>query len=218
MPWFDGGVLDVLKTGPEDPTRLIVHLPGWGDRAAAHLATLEVLADDTTTVVVAEPLMGERPRRWYDVDDDGPRLDQVRDAVAAVRELLGTLGEQHARADITLTGFSQGGALALAVAASSDGGPTPRAVASLGGYLLARDELDFARMAGLPVLVAHGVDDEMIEPLRGRAAARAMHRAEAIVQWSEVDGGHVLAGPLVTALVDWDTAIVRGEHPSAPPV
>ena len=208
----------MLTTGPDHPAKVIVHLPGWGDRAAKHLDLVGRLADDTTAVVVAEPVMGDGPRRWYDVDDDGPRLDQVAAAVASVRALLDELAARHSltHADITLMGFSQGGALALAVATGSDGGPRPGAVACLGGYLLARDELELERVGGLPALIAHGADDEMVETLRGRAAAKAMARGRAIVQWCEVDGGHVLDGPLLSAADDWVIAVHQGEPPSAP--
>lgn len=209
---------ETLTAGSDHPTRVVVHLPGWGDRAAKHLDLVTRLADDSTAVVVAEPVMGEGRRRWYDVEDDGPRLDQVASAVASVRALLDDLVGRHSltHADITLIGFSQGGALALAVATGADGGPRPGAVACLGGYLLARDELELGRVAGLPTLVAHGTDDEMIEPLRGRAAAKALARGSAVVQWSEVDGGHVLDGPLLTAASDWVAAVHRGQPPSTP--
>ncbi len=209
---------ETLTTGPDRPTKVIVHLPGWGDRAAKHLDLVGRLADASTAVVVAEPVMGDGPRRWYDVDDDGPRLDQVATAVASVRALIDDLTERYslAHTDITLIGFSQGGALALAVATGSDGGSRPGAVACLGGYLLARDQLELERVDGLPALVAHGVDDEMVETLRGRAAAKALVRGRAVVQWCEVDGGHVLDGPLLPAVADWIIAVHGGDPPSAP--
>ena len=219
--WFDGDVSpELLTIGPDEPTRLVVHLPGWGDRALVHLDLLARLADAETAVVVVEPIRTNgRSPRWYDVDDDGPRVDEVAEAIAAVRGVLDDLVARHrlTHDDVTLIGFSQGGALALAIASCTDGGPTPGAVASLAGYLLARDEFDGSRLVGLPALVAHGVDDEMVETLRGRAAAKALHRSDAVVQWTEVDGGHVLDGPLLDAATEWLGALARGVTPSTPP-
>ncbi len=103
-----------------------------------------------------------------------------------------------------VAGFSQGGALALATLLDPTIAHRPAAIAVLAGYLPHRDvdqQPDLA--AGRRVLVGHGADDEVIEPLLGRSAAKALDRAGAEVTWAEVDGGHRLDAPLVAALRDW---------------
>ena len=67
------------------------------------------------------------------------------------------------------------------------------------------------------MLVAHGADDEVVDALLGRSAAKALHRAGAVVTWSEVDAGHTVAGPLADTLGRWLAALADGEVPSAPP-
>ena len=89
---------------------------------------------------------------------------------------------------------------------------------SLAAYLPHRhDDQDPTLLAGRPVLVAHGADDEVVDALLGRSAAKALHRAGAVVTWSEVDAGHTVAGPLAATLGRWLSALADGEVPSAPP-
>jgi predicted esterase len=94
----------------------------------------------------------------------------------------------------------------MALAAATD--PTtpvrPGAVAALAAYLPHREaDQDPSLLSGRPVLVAHGADDEIVDALLGRSAAKALERAGAQVSWVEVDGGHTLHPHLVDALRAW---------------
>jgi predicted esterase len=96
----------------------------------------------------------------------------------------------------------------------------PSAVATLAAYLPSRDEelIDLSRASQRPILFAHGEDDELIEPIRGRSASKAFHRANAVVSWVEVRGGHRFDTPLTDELSAWLDALSRGEEPHAPPI
>jgi predicted esterase len=72
----------------------------------------------------------------------------------------------------------------------------------LAGYLVHRPELQLhpGRVAGRPVLVAHGADDTTVDTLRGRAAWKVLDRAGAEARWVEVEGRHRLGPPLLEPL------------------
>ena len=108
--------------------------------------------------------------------------------------------------------------MALATALDPTVAARPGGVASLAAYLPHRDaDQDPTLLAGRPGAAAHGADDEVVDALLGRSAAKALHRVGAVVTWSEVDAGHTLAGPLAEALGRWLAAAVDGDVPSAPP-
>ncbi len=103
--------------------------------------------------------------------------------------------------EVVLAGHSQGGAAALATCLDPASGPPPRAVAALASYLPHRDDgIDPTRVAGLPALFAHGLDDRVMDPIRGRGAARAFERWGALVEWEDVAGGHRLGPALLEPL------------------
>ena len=209
--------------GPPSSGRAVLALPGYGDTASVVSRHLDLI-DPTGawTIAVAEPpATGPHGPMWYLVDDDGPDPEGVAASVAAVAAAREAVAAHAGTspADVVLVGYSQGGATALATLLDPGAGPAPRAVASLAGYLPHRDDphLDLTRAAGVAVLVAHGRDDDMVEPLRGRSAAKVLTRAGAAVTWAEVGGGHRLGPDLVDALARWLADLAAGRTPSAPP-
>lgn len=202
--------------------RLLVLLPGYGDRPERFIARVDDLdPSNQWSVVVLEPrLPRETGPYWYDVDADGPLTSELDGSVDAVRRELAALSSLTGidAASMVLVGFSQGGALAMALLLDPDHDPAPAAVAVLAGYLPHRADsaVDLTRAEGRPVLLAHGRDDELIEPLRGRSAARALQRAGAAVTWVETEGGHRFDDPLIAPLRAWLAALARDEIPSAP--
>lgn len=198
-------------------------LPGYGDTSAIFTRRLRLIdPDERWTVAVAEPVAeGPAGPMWYTVDADGPDLDGVSRAVASIDLALDevTVRTGVTRGDIVLVGYSQGGAAALATALDPTIGPAPRAVGLLAGYLAHRDDehLDLSRVAGRPALFAHGIDDDMVDPIRGRGAAKALHRAGAVVSWREVASSHRLGPSLLAPLREWLAALVSGDVPQHPP-
>jgi len=211
------GRLDsVVRTG-EDTSRLLVLLPGYGDRAERFAERVDRFDPQRrwTVVVLEGRLRNDVGPYWYDVDDEGPVTAELDAAVAAVRHEVAALAVEHGieQDDIVLAGFSQGGALALAVLCDPGAGAPPGAVAVLAGYLPSRPEgtIDLDRATGRPVLLTHGTDDEMVEAIRGRSAAKALQRAGARVAWIPAEGGHRFDGPLLDGLRNWLAALDRGE-------
>lgn len=208
--------------GPPSRGRAVLLLPGFGDTAKVFTSRLELIdPDGAWTVAVATPIdEGRHGPLWYRVDDDGPVLDEVARAVASVAVALDAVAEAAAvpRDEVVLAGYSQGGALALATLLDPTSGPAPRAVGVLAGYLAHRDSdvMDLGRAEGRPVLVAHGTDDRTVEPLRGRGAAKALHRGGALVSWADVAGTHRMGPDLLGALRRWLAALAADETPHDP--
>jgi len=209
--------------GPPSTGRAVLVLPGFGDTGAVISRRLHLIdPHQRWTVAIAEPAWpGPAGPMWYTVDTEGPDPAGVACAVAAVDRALDVVAdrtgvERHA---LVLAGYSQGGATALATALDPQLGPPPAAVALLAGYLVHRDDhqIDIARAHSRSVLVAHGRDDDMVDPLRGRAAAKALHRHGAVISWHEVAGSHRLGPSLLAPLAEWLDALADGRTPHQPP-
>jgi predicted esterase len=213
-----------IQRGPSTPERVLVVIPGYGDLPEPFLE--RAASFDPTEkwrVVVVEPQTpSERGPYWYNVDDNGPDPVALAEAVRAIDALCASLlAETELTEDaLVVAGFSQGGALALAHLVDPTSNVSPSAVAALASYLPSRDEelIDLSRASGRPILFAHGEDDELVEPIRGRSASKAFHRAGANVTWSEVSGGHRFDTPLIAELATWLDALACGEQPQRPPI
>jgi phospholipase/carboxylesterase len=211
-------------TTPAAPPATLVLLHGHDDDPATTRTVARAMGGAGWEVVVPQgPVTTNGARRaWWRNDDDGAPIDaDVADAVAIVDDVVRAVA---GGAPVLLGGFSQGGALALALALRAgvpdDLGGTLAGAFAVGSWLpdLAGLEPDVARAAGarLPVLIGHGADDEAVPLLLGRSAARLLHRSGVPVTYVQLDVGHEL-GPFAAAIGRWSEAVVRGEAPSDPP-
>jgi len=211
-----------IQQGPAQPERILVILPGYGDRPEKFIERIKQFDPDAQwLVIVVEPhQLTELGPIWYEVDENGPDPVALATAIGAIRETCqASLAANNLDpASLVLCGFSQGGALALATALDPASSLSPSAVAVLAGYLPHRDGMSLELANNLPMLFVHGSDDDMVEIIRGRSAAKTVHRAGAIVSWSEVHSGHYFDGELLTPLRHWLSAIAAGETPYAPPI
>ena len=202
-----------IRRGPLTPERLLVLIPGYGDRPEPFLERAASFdPNEQWLVVVVEPqIPSDHGPYWYNVDENGPDPVALASALRAIDALCAsTLIETGLSEDaLVIAGFSQGGALALAHLVDPTSTVTP-----------SRDEelIDLSRASQRLVLFAHGKNDELIEPIRGRSASKAFHRADAIVSWVEVDGGHRFDTPLIDDLAAWLTTLSLGDEPHAPPI
>jgi len=203
--------------------RILVLLPGFCDEPSVWTDHLDVVDPHQRwhVAVPRPPVQTRGGPAWYRVSEAGPDQEALRSSIAAIVELITALTEQHSLTgdDVVLAGFSQGGATTLATTLDPTVEVRPAAVAVMAGYLPARDhDLDTSLLAGRPVLFAHGTDDEMMDVVRGRSAARALHRGGASVTWTEVESPHRLGPPLLDPMRDWLQAVADGAVPSDPPV
>lgn len=114
-------------------------------------------------------------------------------AVVDFESLFARLAQQYPNADFTkfgLMGFSQGAAFSFALAVSQP--DRVSRLAALAGFLPAGGDGQLARLAGLPIFIAHGVQDETVPIAKARDARAALQTAGAQVQYCESDTGHKL--------------------------
>ena len=125
--------------------------------------------------------------------------------LAAAQAVLGPLlAELSATGPVTVVGYSQGGAAALATLTSPDG-PTVMAVACVSGYLGEEPGLDhdLARLAGTPVLIQHGRHDEVVPDFLAADLVAALEAAGIAVRAQWFDMGHERTADSLAALRDW---------------
>ena len=214
--------LALVERGAAGPAeRLLVLLPGFGDEPdlfADHLDAIDPLRR-WHVAVARPPVVTDEGPAWFTVGDDGPEPAQLAAGIEALGSTLTDLTTRLAvGADaLVLGGYSQGGAMALAALLDPTLSVRPTGVAALAAYLPHREAAqDRALAEGHPLLIAHGADDDVVDPLLGRSAAKALHRAGAVVTWAEVDGDHRLGAPLLDELRGWLDAVADGDTPSAP--
>lgn len=166
---------------------------------------------------------------WWPIDEEakaralaaGPR-DLVQsypagrgEARLALAKILRGLQAQPGCGSLYLIGFSQGGMLACETLLHED--VKVHALALLSSSRLAFDEWRprLGAMAGLPVLVAHGRQDDDLAFDAGVALHAALQEAGALTQWLPFDGGHQI--PLIVWRVLRKFLIAQGVSPLPTP-
>lgn len=188
------GGLDVVERGRGNVTVVLMH--GYGAPGDDLVALGEELSAEVPArfVMPAAPRIwqgGPPGRAWFEREPSLARA-QLPAASRAVDGVIATLVDEGVPASrLVLAGFSQGAMMALE--RSLRGPATPRAIVLLsGGAIRGVDdgELDWSRLANLPVFVSHGRQDPIL-PFSG--AETMVQRAEAAgarVTFVPFDGGH----------------------------
>jgi phospholipase/carboxylesterase len=133
-------------------------------------------------------------------DDQGSDLKLYRNAAEKVEMLVVGLIAEHQLdpPELVLVGFSQGAAIAFAVAAR---GEVPVcAVVALAAYL---PQGDLASLAGLPVFWGHGILDETIPIARAKEDQARLVRVGANVHACDAEVGHKVGVECVRGLKQW---------------
>ena len=188
----------------------VVLLHGHGDSPASMAPIAEALRQRTGAIVVtpAGPHRvaasgGTDARAWWPDDAEGPDGETIAGVLAAAPD-----DPTATNGPLAFVGFSQGGAMALAVAAAhqrggrdarratTDGSAGAMAVAVVSGFLPG----DAVVPEGAAVLVVHGRDDTVVDPFHGELVARRCRRHGCVVDEQHHDGGHTW-DDAVTALV-----------------
>jgi phospholipase/carboxylesterase len=189
-----------------EPTRLLVLLHGYGHHST-HLAAYGALLDPAGRWLVAAPTgplpVGRRGPGWVRPGGRVPQqFDQaVREADAELDALCAARG--MARAEAVIGGFSQGGYLALAVAALADRVRPAGVLAMFGTVPTGRPGIDLANLAGLPVLQQIGRRDEVV-PREALSAGRdALVASGCDLTYREYDSGHAISLESLFEARDW---------------
>ena len=202
------GGLRTLECGDAASARVVVVLHGRNMQAADLAPFGASLGVDAHFVFPDAPLAAEPGRSWWPADSEARlRAQGARDlhamdppGRAEARAMLGALCEEVACGKhLVLVGFSQGGMLAMDYVLH---GGRVDALALLSSTRIAFDEWRplLPRLAGLPLLVAHGRSDEELSFAAGEALRDAAVTGGAEVTWFPFDGGHGMPLPVWRAL------------------
>jgi phospholipase/carboxylesterase len=152
--------------------------------------------------------MGMPMRAWYDIlQMSGGREDAA--GIRASQDLLEALifrerGRGIAAGRIVLAGFSQGGAIALHTALRH--AERLAGVLALSTYLPLASSLAAERSAAnrdVPVFMAHGRHDPMIDIARARESRAALETLGYAVQWQEYAMAHSVCAEELGDIAAW---------------
>lgn len=135
-------------------------------------------------------------RAWF--DDDPGSVRSTRDLLGGMVVDLGALGGMR------LFGRSQGAAAGLLSFAGLDL-PPPSAVVLSSGFLMESPgvPVDLTRLRGVPVLIQHGRDDDVVPSFFATDLATALEAAGAQVDLRLDDGDHGLTPARLAQARDW---------------
>ena len=198
------GRLRTLECGNPVSPHVVVMLHGRNMRAADLAPFGASLGLDAHFVFPDAPLVAEPGRSWWPVDSE----IRLRDRGARDLHALDPPGRTQARVQLAalcdevahgkrlaLVGFSQGGMLAMDYVLH---GGRVDALALLSSTRIAFGEWRplLPRLAGLPVLVAHGHDDDELSFAAGEALRDAVIGGGAHATWLPFEGGHGIPLPV----------------------
>lgn len=126
-----------------------------------------------------------------------------RQSVAASRKLLltfiGEVTERHKTSKLIVSGFSQGAMMSLDVGLRTDAA----AVIAMSGGLYETDLPDLSAKKGVPVLIAHGVYDDVVPVSYARRARHVLEEAGLDVEYHEYPMQHQVAQEEIAVVRDF---------------
>jgi len=147
-------------------------------------------------------------RAWYDISGFGAQYPTdwrgIVDSVQRIGHLIERLQNNGARGRIIVSGFSQGGTIALCTALGS--GAPLAAVAALSSYL--PSDLDTTQLGRepeckLPVFMAHGDTDPVIPLPFGQAACDRLCALGCTVEWHVYPMAHAICPQEIMDMAQW---------------
>jgi thioredoxin len=211
--------------GSPEAERVLLLIHGYGADERDLGGLLSYLDPDGhfLTVLPRGPVAAPPGFAWYDigsVSGGGGADATFVDSLHELDDLFDSVCAEHGkpRAEAVVGGFSQGGALALALGLQRTDRARPAAVLAMSTYLPEVDGVDYDWPAAKdePVLVQHGTEDPLIAVDRGRSLARTLEGHGVPVVYGEYPMGHQVALESVQQAKGWLDAVRAGELPSEP--
>ena len=213
--------------GPPQAQRVMLLIHGYGADEKDLGGIMPYLDPEGRflTILPRGPLSAPPGFSWYDIAAVVGSADESADSgfMAALDELDDLLDEVCTarslnRSEAVIAGFSQGGALALALGLRASARPRPAGVLAMSTYLPEDPGLtyDFLAAQEVPVLIQHGTDDPLIALERGRQVAETLVTAGLPVTFEQYPMGHQVAMESLSSAHEWLLAIETGVKPFAP--
>jgi phospholipase/carboxylesterase len=198
--------------GRGEPERLLFLIHGYGANEF-HLASYGPLVDPGARFLVAAPrgplALPPDGACWWDIDVQTFEFDfsLLPSSVAALDRAIDQLCSERRfdRSRAVIGGFSQGAALALALAFRRDAKTRPAAVICLSGFLLGAEQVDWDMAAGasVPVFVGHGTQDPFLGPNRAEEVRERLSEAGASVEFRTYPMAHDISLEELSDLRTW---------------
>jgi thioredoxin 1 len=208
------------------PERLFLLVHGYGADENDLAGLLPYLDPDGRflTVLPRGPVAAPPGFAWYDIGGitgDADRADATFLAsLDELDDLLDASAAEHGlpRREAVVGGFSQGGAMAVALGLRRSDRDRPIGVLAMSTYLPEVEglEYDWEAARDVPVLVQHGSEDPLIPVERGRRLARTLAAHDVPVVYGEYPMQHQVALESVRQGAEWLAAVTAGERPSEP--
>ena len=202
---FDRGW--ILRTRPPvdgaASARTLLLLHGWtGDENVMWIFTRH-LSRNRWVYAPRGPIQAdEGGYGWVPHTDTLPRLQDFSAAAQSLMQVVRHWQKDHAVTDktIDIMGFSQGTAMAYAVAAQFP--KEVNRIAALAGFLPQADPgaNPYRVFAGKKIYIAHGTKDTTIPVELAQEAVRTLQSAGAQVTYCESDAGHKLSASCLNGL------------------
>nr|AIE99563.1 carboxylesterase [uncultured marine group II/III euryarchaeote KM3_113_E08] len=213
-----GGLQTVIVEPEMEHTSTVVWLHGLGASGHDFEPVVPMLECPNTRFVFPHaPIMGvtinmgmEMPA-WYDIktlDWEAPDREDETSIRSSAKLIVELLEQEHERGieyeNIVLAGFSQGGALALHV-----GSRLQKKLAGmmiLSAYQVLADTYDEEASdenRETPILFGHGVYDDMVPVMMGRAALESMVDAGNPCEWNGYRMGHEVIMDELIRIKEW---------------
>jgi len=207
----------VERPADRDPAGLLVLHHGRGASEHDLLPLGEVLDPGHELHIVAPraplSLPGAPGYHWYIVQRVGyPDPDTFRSAARVLAEFHDELWQRTGIEPerTVLGGFSMGSVISHALGLD-EGRPVPAGILAFSGFVPTVDgwEPDLGSRQGLPVFIAHGRNDPVIEVGFGRRARELLEGGGLAVEYHESDVGHQIDHAHLPAAIAWLEATLR---------
>lgn len=133
---------------------------------------------------------------WTWFDGWPPEPASVKASREVLLKFLGELTQRYKPSKLVLAGFSQGAMMALDVGLRTD----VVGIVAMSGGLYELDMPDLSRKKGLPVLVAHGIYDDVVPVQYARRARHLLEEAGLDVEYYEYPMQHQVAQEEIEAV------------------
>lgn len=184
-------------------------LHGYGDAPDRLPAALvPSLPARVGLIVPSGPVSTAEGPAWFAADTPAgaPPLSDTLDALVELIEQSARTASVDVRS-VTVVGYSQGAATALALACRATPGWRPVTTVAIAPWLTDEPDItwDFAAAADLGgrVLLVQGDHDEVVPTAQARSAARVLERHGVAVSLIEHPGGHALAEVPFGSILEW---------------
>lgn len=150
---------------------------------------------------------GMAMRSWYDIVSFDAKGRADREGVLESGALLETLIAREVERGIepnkiVIAGFSQGGAVAIQTALQTD--YDIAGLMALSTYMALPDDATLARSRkDLPIFMAHGSFDPVLQMAWGRASADKLIDVGYAVDWHEYPMAHAVCAEEIADISDW---------------